>query len=58
MRDPGVYEDPERYDAYRFVKKAEQGPEAARFSGYTAVTPDSVGYVSRPVIMGEFYLQL
>ncbi|KAH8756400.1 cytochrome P450 monooxygenase [Diaporthe sp. PMI_573] len=44
MRDPAIYEDPERYDAYRFIKKAEQGPEAARFSGYTAVTPDSVGF--------------
>ncbi|KAG8158154.1 hypothetical protein KVR01_011915 [Diaporthe batatas] len=43
MQDPDVYEDPERYDAYRFVKKAEQGPEEARFCGYTSVTPHSIG---------------
>ncbi|POS69852.1 cytochrome P450 monooxygenase [Diaporthe helianthi] len=43
MKNPDVYEDPERYDAYRFVKKAEEASEAARFSGYTSVTPDSIG---------------
>ncbi|KAJ4415978.1 hypothetical protein N0V82_007003 [Gnomoniopsis sp. IMI 355080] len=44
MQDPNIYEDPERYDAYRFIKKAEKGSEAARFSGYTSVTPDSIGF--------------
>lgn len=46
MHNPSVYEDPEQYDAYRFIKKAEEGPESARFSGYTSITTDSVGYVA------------
>lgn len=44
MLNPAVYENPERYDAYRFIKKARSDPEAARFSSYTAVTTDSVGF--------------
>lgn len=45
MQNSSVYEDPETYDAYRFVKKAQESPEAARFSGYSAITTDSVGCV-------------
>nr|L0MYS5.1 RecName: Full=Fusicocca-1,10(14)-diene-8beta,16-diol C-9 hydroxylase; AltName: Full=Cytochrome P450 monooxygenase PaP450-3; AltName: Full=Fusicoccin A biosynthetic gene clusters protein 7 [Diaporthe amygdali]BAM71032.1 fusicocca-1,10(14)-diene-8beta,16-diol C-9 hydroxylase [Diaporthe amygdali] len=44
MHNPSIYEDPEQYDAYRFIKKAEEGPESARFSGYTSITTDSVGF--------------
>ncbi|KAG6353557.1 hypothetical protein INS49_005519 [Diaporthe citri] len=44
MWNPSVYDDPECYDAYRFIKKAESNPEAARFTSYTAVTPDCVGF--------------
>ncbi|KAL1864558.1 hypothetical protein Daus18300_007573 [Diaporthe australafricana] len=44
MLNPSVYNDPERYDAYRFIKRAEADPEAARFTSYTAVTPDCVGF--------------
>lgn len=58
MQDPDIYEDPERYDAYRFIKKAEQGSEAARFSGYTSVTPDSIGYVTRSGIWCESRFRL
>lgn len=44
MQNPSVYENPEKYDAYRFVKKAEVDAGLSRFSGYTAVTTDSVGF--------------
>lgn len=44
MLNPSVYDDPERYDAYRFIKMAESDPEAARFTSYTAVTANCVGF--------------
>lgn len=43
MMDPCVYPDPEKWDAYRFVKRA-QDPQHARFSNFSTVSPEHTGF--------------
>ncbi|KAJ6103979.1 hypothetical protein N7523_010299, partial [Penicillium sp. IBT 18751x] len=43
MRDPTLYPDPERFDAYRFVKMREIGKRKSDYA-YTAATVDHMGF--------------
>ncbi|KAK8103445.1 uncharacterized protein PG998_010478 [Apiospora kogelbergensis] len=43
-RDPDVYEDPETYDAHRYIKRAQSQPETARFCGFSSVSLESTGF--------------
>lgn len=43
-RDPKIYDEPDRFDPYRFVKRAETHPETARSCGFASVSLGSTGF--------------
>ncbi|OLN96922.1 Fumitremorgin C monooxygenase 4 [Colletotrichum chlorophyti] len=44
MRDPAVYPEPDKFDAYRFIERANNDPEKARFCGFSSVSIDHTGF--------------
>lgn len=59
MRDPAVFGDPEAYDAYRFIKRAEESPEAARFCSFSSVSLQSTGFgFGKHACPGRTYVSL
>ncbi|KUL83712.1 hypothetical protein ZTR_07519 [Talaromyces verruculosus] len=43
MMDPNIYPEPSKFDAYRFIKRA-QVPDLARFSSFSAVSLEHTGF--------------
>ncbi|KZL77274.1 cytochrome p450 monooxygenase [Colletotrichum incanum] len=59
MRDPVVYSDPDKFDAYRFIKLANSDPEKARFCGFSSVSIDHTGFgFGRHACPGRTYVTL
>lgn len=58
MRDASIYPEPERYDAYRFIKMAED-PNLAKSSAFTAATPEHMGFgFGKTACPGRVYVAL
>ncbi|GJC78704.1 cytochrome P450 monooygenase 1 [Colletotrichum liriopes] len=59
MRDPVVYSDPDKFDAYRFIERANSDPEKARFCGFSSVSIDHTGFgFGRHACPGRTYVTL
>ncbi|CZT49092.1 related to gibberellin cluster-GA14-synthase [Rhynchosporium secalis] len=58
MKDPETYPEPEVFDAYRFIKRAEN-PEYAKSSSFSSVSVDHTGFgFGNHACPGRFYVTL
>lgn len=58
MRDPAVYPDPDVFDAYRFIKRAND-PSLAKSCSFIAATPEHMGFgFGKTACPGRVYVAL
>jgi cytochrome P450 len=58
MMDPAIYPEPEAFDAYRFIKRAEN-QEYAKFSNFSTVSVDHTGFgFGKHACPGRVYVTL